>query len=112
MRFALPVVFLILLTAVIVFSHEGAPVIDDAPDLSLPVYSACAADADCGFVARPCASPAAVRKDRLKELRYYYQNVRRPVCPAETPPQEAVKAVCIENRCAAAQPDDMPEETK
>lgn len=112
MRFALPVVFLILLTAVIVFSHEGAPVIDDAPDLALPVYSACTADADCGFVARPCASPAAVRRDRLTELRYYYQRARRPRCPAETPPQEAAKAVCIENRCTARAAGDTPEDSK
>jgi len=105
MRIALPIVFLLLLSAVIVFSHEPAPVIDDAPDLSLAVYSACTADSDCGLLAPPCEGLAAARKDRLKELNYYYDTKRRTrACHGDTPPRAAQKAVCTEQRCTVAAP--------
>lgn len=105
MRIALPIVFLLLLSAIIVFSHEPVPMMDDAPDLSLAVYSACTADSDCGLLARPCDSIAAVRKDRLKELNYYYGTKRHSrACHGDTPARAAQKAVCTEQRCTVTVP--------
>lgn len=101
MRIALPFFLLLMIGAIIMIFHEPLPHIDDSPDLSLPVYAACAKDADCTLVARPCAAPIAARKDRRQELEYYFSRSRRPSDPCPDIEKRPLRAMCHAQRCRA-----------
>ncbi len=103
MRIALPFIFVLLICAVVMLAHEPAPQIDDAPDLALPVYSACRSNLDCALVAQTCGAIAAVRKDRVQELAFYYGSARKfaRCTGAEAP--AAQRAVCQSGRCTAVE---------
>lgn len=105
MRIALPFIFFMLICAVVMLAHEPAPQIDDAPDLSLPLYSACKSNMDCALAAQICGRIAGVRKDRLQELKYYYKNAAKiSRCDgAEKPAPQ--RAVCQSGRCTAVDAD-------
>lgn len=107
MHIALPVFFALLISAVIVFTHENIAQVDDTPDLSLPAYSACHTDSDCTLIALPCGGISGLRKERRAEVRHYYSTrqenaVTRGAAPC-TPqiPTEIMQAACRDNRCTA-----------
>lgn len=106
MRLALPLLFILLVSAVIVFVHDGAAVMGDDPDLSLPVYSACTADSGCTLVSLPCGAVAAARSDRRKELQHYYDDVKTHIRCGRLEEPQMLRAVCRESRCAALPPDN------
>ncbi len=109
MRIALPFIFVMLICAVVILVHEPAPHIDDAPDLSLPVYSACKSNMDCALVAQSCGSIAGVRKERLQELKYYYTTAAKFArCDGAEKPA-AQRAVCQSGRCTAVDTDGREE---
>lgn len=105
MRIALPFIFVLLICAVVMLVHEPAPQIDDAPDLSLPVYSACQSNLDCALVAQTCGALAAVRKDRVQELKFYYSSARKITRCTGAEAPAAQRAVCQSGQCTTA---DMP----
>lgn len=112
MRIALPFIFVLLVCAVIMLAYDPAPKIDDAPDLSLPVYSACQSNLDCALVARTCGDIAAVRKDRLPELTFYYDNARKLArCTGADAPAPQ-RAVCQSGQCAAVDTPASPQRSE
>lgn len=112
MRIATPFIFFLLLAAVVVLAYNPEPVIGDAPDLSLPVYSACQTDNDCALVAQPCGNIAPARKDRLRELNYYYRHAARQTrCPGAKKDIPAQVALCTASRCVAVTRDSDRKQT-
>jgi hypothetical protein len=100
MRIVLPVLVVLLISAVILSVHESGTPASDDPDLSLAVYGACTEDADCVLVPLSCGSVGAVRKDRQTEIRHYYaatQGHRR--CPSHREPVQDARAACAAARC-------------
>lgn len=111
MRIAAPFIFFLLMTAVIVLAYKPAPVISDAPDLALPVYSACQTDNDCALIAQPCGKITAVRKNRLTELNHYYKRAaRHATCHGANVPT-AQHAICTSSRCMAVPRDNDAKNT-
>ncbi|MDP2205959.1 MAG: hypothetical protein Q8K65_06580 [Alphaproteobacteria bacterium] len=101
MRIALPVLFILIISTVIVLVHDSAPAIGDDPDLALPIYSACIADSDCTLVSLPCGAIAAARKDRRTELQHYYDDVKFRIRCAKIEEPQLLRAVCAEKKCTA-----------
>lgn len=110
MRFALPVLFILIVSAVIVLSHRAETPVSDTPDLSLPVYSACTADSDCTLVSLPCGAVEAARKDRRKELQHYYNSVKTRIRCARTEPPQMLHAVCTAKHCTTRLQNSQDEE--
>lgn len=107
MHIALPVFFALIISAVIVFTHENIVLVDDAPDLSLPAYSACQMDNDCTLFALPCGDIVSLRKERRTEIKHYYSTQQENAatrgaapCAAQRP-AEIMRAACRNNICTA-----------
>lgn len=101
MRFALPLLIVLLVSAVIVLSHRAAVPINDEPDLSLPVYGACQRDDECILLSLPCGAVAAARTDRRTELQHYYNDVKARIRCARIEEPRLQHAVCAEKSCSA-----------
>jgi len=110
MRFALPLLIVILISAVIVLSHRAAAPVNDEPDLSLPVYGACQNDDECTLLSLPCGAVAAARADRRTELQHYYNDVKARMRCARIEEPRMQRAVCAESRCRAHPQDPQGEE--
>ncbi|MFN7112777.1 MAG: hypothetical protein ACK4PK_00275 [Alphaproteobacteria bacterium] len=106
MRIALPALFILIISTVIILVHDSTPAIGDDPDLTLPIYSACTADNDCTLLSLPCGAVAAARKDRRGELQHYYDDVKFRIRCARIEEPQMLRAACAEKMCVAVPQDD------
>jgi|GEM_PF-1959191 len=104
MRIFLAFGFAVVIGLLLLFSRSAPTVvIDDAPDLSLPAFAGCAADADCRPVDLPCGKTGAARQSQHRYVQGYYNDLMPRIrCPMPDVPARAPhRAACIDNICTA-----------
>lgn len=76
---------------------------NDGPDLSLPAFAGCAADAECKLVALPCGATGAANARQHRYVQDYYNDLMtRMRCPMpDVPTRTPHRAACVENICTA-----------